>query len=46
MSNKKIKMEEVEKHDQESDCWLAINGKVYDVTPFLDDHPVRKTLAR
>ena len=37
---KKITMEEVQKHNSDDDCWLAIKGKVYDVTPFLDDHPV------
>ncbi|KAM7261206.1 hypothetical protein ACFE04_026681 [Oxalis oulophora] len=31
--------EEVKKHNDKHDCWLVINGKVYDVTEFLDDHP-------
>jgi len=32
-------MEEVAKHNKESDCWVVLAGMVYDVTEFLPDHP-------
>ncbi|KAI3694006.1 hypothetical protein L1987_76964 [Smallanthus sonchifolius] len=37
--SKILSFEEVSKHYLKTDCWLIISGKVYDVTPFLDDHP-------
>jgi cytochrome b involved in lipid metabolism len=36
---KRFTKAEVAKHDTVHDCWLIINGKVYDVTPFVDEHP-------
>ncbi|XP_022735311.1 cytochrome b5-like isoform X2 [Durio zibethinus] len=30
---------QVSDHNSRKDCWLIINGKVYDVTKFLEDHP-------
>ena len=32
-------MEEVEKHTGEDSVWFVHEGKVYDGTPFLADHP-------
>jgi cytochrome b involved in lipid metabolism len=34
-----ITMEQVEKHDNEKDCWIVVEKKVYDCTKFLSDHP-------
>ena len=30
---------ELSKHNTQNDCWLAINGNVYNVTQYLDFHP-------
>eukprot|EP00041_Stephanoeca_diplocostata_P013012 m.221301 g.221301 ORF g.221301 m.221301 type:complete len:84 (-) comp19186_c0_seq2:533-784(-) len=34
-----IPMSEVANHKTKNDCWIAVDGHVYDVTEFLDDHP-------
>jgi 4-hydroxysphinganine ceramide fatty acyl 2-hydroxylase len=31
--------EEVSQHDHETSCWITHEGSVYDVTPFIKDHP-------
>ncbi|KAJ3703550.1 hypothetical protein LUZ61_007255 [Rhynchospora tenuis] len=36
---KKLSASEISLHTSKDDCWLLINGKVYDVTKFLEDHP-------
>lgn len=32
-------IEEVQKHNSTDDLWIVYNGKVYDVSPYLDEHP-------
>ncbi|OTF74277.1 cytochrome b5 reductase 4-like protein [Euroglyphus maynei] len=34
-----ITMNELSKHDQPDDCWIAIRGKVFNCTAYLDYHP-------
>ena len=36
---KLITWAELAKHNTASDCWVAINNKVYDLTDFLAEHP-------
>ncbi|KAI3411683.1 Cytochrome b5 heme-binding domain-containing protein [Psidium guajava] len=37
--SKVFTLAEVSEHNSPKDCWLVIEGKVYDVTKFLEDHP-------
>ena len=35
---------EVATHNLEADCWMVIEGKVYDVTKFIPGHPGGKAI--
>ncbi|KAL4574338.1 hypothetical protein LXL04_021167 [Taraxacum kok-saghyz] len=32
-------MQEASEHNSAGDCWVVIDGKVYDVSTYLDEHP-------
>nr|AAT84461.1 cytochrome b5 isoform Cb5-D [Vernicia fordii] len=32
-------MQEAAQHNTKEDCWIVIDGKVYDVSSYLDEHP-------
>ena len=34
-----ISLDEMRKHTTEESCWIAVRGEVFDVTPFIDEHP-------
>lgn len=36
---RKVTMEELGQHNTGEDCWVAIHGKVYDLTEFVEEHP-------
>jgi cytochrome b involved in lipid metabolism len=39
MSNSKISIAEIDKHATADNCWIVVNGKVYDLTTFAPEHP-------
>lgn len=40
-SKTQISLSEIARHSSTKDCWMAIEGKVYDVTSYIEsrDHP-------
>lgn len=41
-----VTLEEISKHDKETDCWMAVNGTVVDVTSFVGKHPGGKEILK
>lgn len=39
LPGKHFTLAEIEKHDNEESAWFVHEGKVYDGTPYLEDHP-------
>ena len=39
ISQNRVTLSALSKHNTARDCWIAINGGVYDVTAYLKDHP-------
>ncbi|VVB77837.1 Cytochrome b5-like Heme/Steroid binding domain protein [uncultured archaeon] len=34
-----LTLQEIEKHNKATDCWMIINNKVYDITSYIGSHP-------
>lgn len=34
-----VTLDELRKHNKEDDCWMAIRGRVYNVTKYMEYHP-------
>ena len=43
-AERRIALSEVARHATETDCWMAIQGVVYDITSYLPDHPSRPSV--
>lgn len=43
---KNFTIDEVAAHTTKEDCWTAIGGKVYDITPYVRSHPGGSEILR
>jgi L-lactate dehydrogenase (cytochrome) len=34
-----VSVEEISKHNTPEDCWIVVEGKVWDITEFAPEHP-------
>lgn len=37
-AEKSIALDELRKHNSDADCWMAIDGSVYDMSPYMKVH--------
>lgn len=43
---KTFSLDDVKKHATKDDCWMVIDGKVYDATDFIPKHPGGAIIAK
>lgn len=34
-----ITLQDLNKHNTKTDCWIAVHSKVWDITDFINEHP-------
>ncbi|KAK5077736.1 hypothetical protein LTR70_009471 [Exophiala xenobiotica] len=39
MGESKIAVSEIQSHNKEEDCWIVVDGQVWDITQFAPEHP-------
>ncbi|KAF2019156.1 hypothetical protein BU24DRAFT_364576 [Aaosphaeria arxii CBS 175.79] len=39
MDDNSVAVNEVQKHSSESDCWIVVDGTIWDITDFAPNHP-------
>lgn len=44
VTTREFSLEVVARHSSEADCWMAINGKVYDLSTYIPEHPSRQAI--
>lgn len=37
-------LEDIAAHNSQADCWVAIEGKVYDISAYIPNHPAPPTV--
>lgn len=39
MGSTKLSAQEISRHNTPTDCWIVVDGQVWDVTDFHEQHP-------